>query len=244
MTITRMHRVARRTTLMLMLMLLLLVAANDPSRAEIGPCRPDAHEGLVCGEGNGAARVIEDTTSPSKRLAFAWRTPGSPLDEDPSEIETVLLRLSDGAILAKLKGEYWNTGTVHANRLSEAAAWSPDGRFVIESYHDRYDTLVLGLYAVGATDRVDGSLDLLKIVSPAARAALKKQRKTVKAEGYSLYVSTPPLLTIDNAGRIRIEASLYYPKSDPVIELKIVLQVVQRNGRLSARVVSIRPFKS
>ena len=56
-----------------------LVAAvlftSPPAHADMGPCKPDKHDGLICGSGDGAARVIDDTTSPSKQLALAWRTP-------------------------------------------------------------------------------------------------------------------------------------------------------------------------
>src|SRR5580693_3432641 len=72
----------------------------SPTKAEIGPCRPDQHAGLICGEGPGAARVVDGTISPSKRFAFAWRSPDRPPTEDPyGNVDLLLIRLSDGAAL-------------------------------------------------------------------------------------------------------------------------------------------------
>src|SRR5262249_37829369 len=59
------------------------LAAAEADR--LGACAPDAHEGLTCGTGDGAARVIADTVSPSERLALAWRSPGGPPTEQPDE---------------------------------------------------------------------------------------------------------------------------------------------------------------
>ena len=52
-------------------LLLGVLCAALPARAEMGPCKLDANEELTCGAGAGAARVIDDTQSPNKKLAFA-----------------------------------------------------------------------------------------------------------------------------------------------------------------------------
>jgi hypothetical protein len=54
-----------------------LLGACASAQAETGPCKPDAFEGVTCGDGPGAARVIAGTVSPSKQMAFAWRAPGT-----------------------------------------------------------------------------------------------------------------------------------------------------------------------
>ena len=128
--------------------------ASLVSAAETGPlgaCRPDAHEGLTCGAGDGAARVIAGTISPSKRLALAWRAPGGPPTEEPDtdDVELLLIRLSDGVILATSKGAYWDTGETHANRREEKAAWSPDSRLMVEAYDTRFSTDGLTVTAIG-----------------------------------------------------------------------------------------------
>ena len=105
-------------------------------------CVTDQHGGLVCGEGKGAVRVFADTISPSRKYGFAWLSPdGLPSGRDiPLRVENVLVRLSDGAVIAKLRGEYWETGEMRANRYDLRAAWSPDSRAVIEVANGRWDS--------------------------------------------------------------------------------------------------------
>ena len=76
-------------------------------------------------------RVVADTISPSKNYAFAWRSEqGLPSgrDQPPTGVENLLIRIADGAVLAKLGGEYWATGDMRANRYDLLAAWSPDSQ--------------------------------------------------------------------------------------------------------------------
>src|SRR5262249_6486146 len=96
----------------------ILIGACTGARAGTGPCKPDQFNGLTCGEGPGAARVIEGSMSPSKQIAFAWREPGNPPTEEPDiyQVESMLLWLGNGTPLAISPGAYWDTGTAHANR--------------------------------------------------------------------------------------------------------------------------------
>src|SRR5262249_44689954 len=93
------------------------------ARAETGPCKPDQFPGLTCGEGPGAARVIEGTISP-----------------DNLQVESVILQLHDGRPLAISPGNYWDTGGMHANRYDFHAIWSPNSRFVVELLDFRWGT--------------------------------------------------------------------------------------------------------
>jgi hypothetical protein len=63
----------------------LLSFAALPASAEMGPCRPDKFNGLICSAGPGAARVIDDTLSPDNRFAFGWRTPNGDPTRQPTE---------------------------------------------------------------------------------------------------------------------------------------------------------------
>jgi hypothetical protein len=87
-------------------------------------CTPDPKGVPVCGTGKDAMRVFVDTISPSKQYAFAWRSPdGLPTGNDtPEGVENILIRLSDGAVVAKLGGAYWATGQMRANRYDLVAA--------------------------------------------------------------------------------------------------------------------------
>ena len=129
---------------------LLVLAPASPVGAETGPCVSDQAGVMTCGQGPGAARVVDGTTSPSKRLAFAWRAPGRLPTEDPREdyVESLLIRLSDGAVLSSAKGMYWRTGDSRANHMTEEVAWSPNSRLAIEAQDSKWSTEILRLYAI------------------------------------------------------------------------------------------------
>jgi hypothetical protein len=61
-----------RQALAVPLLLIALYAQPVPA-AHAQACVADEHGDLVCGEGKAAMRVVADTTSPSKKYAFAWR---------------------------------------------------------------------------------------------------------------------------------------------------------------------------
>lgn len=55
---------------------IVFIGIFQPALADTGPCKLDAgHEIQIYGSGDGAAIVIRDTASPSKKIALAWRTP-------------------------------------------------------------------------------------------------------------------------------------------------------------------------
>ena len=220
----------------------LVIVAYSPAKAEVGPCQLDQRGGLICGEGAGAARVVDETISPSKRFAFAWRSPDRPPTEQPDEgaVESLLIRLSDGATLWRAKGIYWDIGTMHANRYNVAAAWSPNSRFVVETTDVRWWTHALRLFAIGANDKVL-VLDLKAIIEPAVRKYLPR---VVKYGDFAIFGSADgerPRLTIDDRGLIKALVLVSMPKHDPYVAamLDVTFQAFQRNGELGARKVSI-----
>jgi hypothetical protein len=220
----------------------LLVAVWAPAKAVAEPCHLDQNGGLICGEGLGADRVVDDTISPSRRLAFAWRAPGRLPSEQPDEgtVESVLIRLSDGATLWSTKGIYWNTGTMHANRYNEAAVWSSDSRFAIEVTDVRWWTDTLRLFAVGTGDTIL-VLDLKAIIEPAVR----KHVPPDKGGDFAIFGSADgerPHLTIDDHGLIKALVVVSAPKQQPPasVAFEVAFQAVQKNGQLSARELSIR----
>jgi hypothetical protein len=214
---------------------LLTVADALPATAETGPCLPDQAGGLTCGEGPGAARVVEGTISPSKRLAFAWRVPGRPLAEAPdADVESLLIRLSDGAVLSSAPGQYWRTGGAMANHIDEGAVWSPNSRFAIEVTDAKWSTEDLRLYAIGADDKVL-VLDLKAIIEPAVR---KQLRQVVKNE--STYTFSAFGLAVDNRGLVEATVLMQIPKEERDIAFTVTLLVVHKDGTLVARDVSVR----
>jgi hypothetical protein len=217
---------------------LLVLAPASPVGAETGPCVSDQAGVMTCGQGPGAARVVDGTTSPSKRLAFAWRAPGRLPTEDPREdfVESLLIRLSDGAVLSSAKGEHWRTGDSVANHMDENVAWSPNSSLAIEVQSSKWSTDFLRLYAIGADDKVL-VLDLQKIIEPAVR---KRLRQLGKNDGdYAFSVENPPP-TVDDSGLVRVAVLMQIPKQDGYLDLDVTLQVSQKNGALSAGDVSVR----
>lgn len=222
----------------------LLAYSTLPAHAEMGPCKQDEkRDVLICGSGNGAAIVIRDTLSPSGRLALAWRTPEAPptVQPDWDKIELLVLRVADGAILSRGKTEYWDTGEGHVNRFEEFAYWSPDSRLMLRSYHTRYSTDVVELYAFGADDALTGPLDLRQILDAAVRARLKSRVKN--ADAYDFYLSsikdeeTPA--AIDDRGNIRAEVMYWIPKKGSYHYYTVKARVTRAKGALAARIVSI-----
>jgi hypothetical protein len=215
----------------------------SPVEAEIGPCVSDQAGVMICGEGPGAARVVDGTTSPSKRFAFAWRVPGrSPTEPPPDSkgdslliVESVLIRLSDGAVLSSAKGEYWRTNDLEANHVDENVAWSPNSRLAIETQASKWSTDIFRLYAIGADDKVL-VLDLQKIIEPAVRTRL---RQLGKSDGiYTFSLEDDP--TVDDSGLVRVPVLMQIPKQEGYLNFDVTLQVSQKGGALSAGKVSVR----
>ena len=220
------------------ILLALYASQATPVRGEA--CIADQHGGLVCGTGKGALRVFAGTTSPSKEYAFAWRTAqGLPSGDDiPNDVENVLVRVSDGAVLATLGGTYWETGAMRANRSELMAAWSPDSRSVIEVANSRWDSDSFAYY------RIDGAtaskLDLRALVEPVLTARLPPRNR----KGNSFRVRTDPPATLDARGRVRFTAMLYVPKGETSNNYKVQLNIRERGGKPSADVVSARRVKA
>ena len=230
-----MHRI-RALALVLIALYLQQVAAVHAQA-----CVADRDGDLVCGEGKAAMRVVADTTSPSKEYAFAWRSDqGLPSgrDQPPTGVENLLIRLSDGAVLAKLGGKYWATEEMRANRADLLAAWSPDSRSVIEVANSRWDSDSFAYY------RIDGAtatkLDLRALVEPVMMARLPPRNR----QGNSFRVREDLPVTLDARGRVRFTAMLYVPKSETSNDYEVALDIRMRAGKPSAQVVSMRRARS
>jgi len=219
-----------------------LLAATPRAAGEMGPCQPDKFGGLTCGSGVGAARVIEGTLSPSKRLALAWRSAKGPPTEDPvGETEIIVVRIADGAVLAASKGMYWNTGEARANRLDETATWSPNSRMLIRSFSSRFSTDKVDLYAFGRNDEVTGPFDLLKVMDSAVRTALRRRVKD--EQKYALSISNDPAMTVSNGGIVRAAIMMWVPKDGPERNYTVTVRVIRGAKSLDARVVAVVPLR-
>ena len=219
-------------------------SVSQTATARADACAADKSGDLICGTGKDALRVFADTTSPSKTLAFAWRTgKGQPQGDDipDNDVENVLVRITDGTVLSKLGGTYWMIGQMRENRYDLAAAWSPDNRAVVEIANSRWDNDSLAYY------RIDGAtaakLDLRELVKSATFA--KAGVPARKRDNYAFRVPDYRPVTLDARGRIRLISEIYVPKSDEdSLDYNVQVDVVAKGDKLSARIVSIQRTKA
>ena len=229
-------------------LIFLLAVMMATAQAQIAPCQPDGHNGLVCGTGVGGARVVDGSVSPSKRFAVAWSSKKTgPLDQDvdnwPYDLEDMVIRIADGAVLARVPGIYFDTGGVHANRTAEIGAWSPDSHYLVEAVDDRWNTARFELYAVEAGDKLIGPIDLNKIIEPVLRARLRARGTNDNGYDLKLWESPHtgnPVVTVDRHGIIRTQAMLHVPKGEDTPTWDVALRIVQKGAALSAELVSVK----
>jgi hypothetical protein len=219
--------------------ILLALYATQTAAVRGEACIAD-QRGLVCGAGKGALRVFANTISPSRNYAFAWRTAqGLPSgDQTPNDVENVLIRVADGAVLATLGGTYWETGEMRANRYDLLAAWSPDSRAVIEVANSRWDSDSFTYYPIDGETAT--KLDLRALVEPVMTARLPPRNR----QGNSFRVREDLPVTLDARGRVRFTAMLYVPKGETSNDYKVQVNVRTTGGKPSAQVVSMRRAKS
>lgn len=204
------------------------------------PCKRDAQETPLCGSGKGAARVVRDTISPDKKFALAWRHPDKDPEDvtgDDNDLELLLIRLADGAVLARADTEYFRNAGGTANRRGEYAIWSPDSRMVIRMYDLRYGTDVFMLYRIGADGTVAGQVDLDKIIEAAVNARLKAIGRN--PDDYGVLISDHGN-TLRNDGTLRFKVVAYIVKKDPEVDYDVEMKVITGKTPLRARIISIR----
>jgi hypothetical protein len=213
------------------------------ARAEMGPCISDDRGSLTCGNGVSSARVIPKTTSPSNRLALAWRltssAPGYQLHEDNPDLESLIVRIADGAILAKSQGTYWNMGDRYAKAQYLTAAWSPDSHLLIRMAGKNDAPHSAELFAFAQDDGVTGPFDLVKVLDPAVRAEMKGVNDVDK---YVFKISTQPSMTIDDQGLVHASVFMVTRESGDERIYKLTVQVTRAANSLDAKVLSISRY--
>lgn len=220
---------------------LIMLATILSQRPVMAGCVPDQHDSQICGEGHQALRIFPDTTAPSGRLAFGWRTPtGLPSDggEPRDSVEDVLVGLPEGQVLATLGATYWTTGQMRPNRDVLAAVWSPDSKAVVEISNSRWSTDSFRYYAIaGGTVAAVDLLDLTE-------RALRQQARGRDGRSSVLRVREDVPAKLDAHGRLSFSAMLFVPKSeDGELGFKVVIEVQARKAGAVARIVSVRRAK-
>jgi hypothetical protein len=220
--------------------LLVSVLCTSELAAEIGPCTP-AHFDFICGSGAGAARAIAKTISPSRRLAFAWRIANKspmnrPDDNDPN-LENLVIRLEDGAVLAKSHGAYWDLGAKIAKAYL-MTAWSPDSG-LLAKVEQRADLASAELFAFAESDVATGPFDLTKVIEPAVQAKIGG----TKSNSSLVFTARPPI-TIDDQGLIHAVVHTRAEDASDGPTFEVTLKVTRTGDSVDANVVSVTPYAS
>jgi hypothetical protein len=210
--------------------------------AGTGPCRPLGGDVMFCGTGDGATRTFYQTTSPSGRLAFGWQLTDRPPTVEPGandpNLENVVVRTGDGAILAKSHGSYWSLGTKIA-KAHVSVAWSPDSHLAVK-IEQRAESASAELFVFLDDDTAIGPFELVETIKS---ALLAKVPPSKDAKNYNVVFSSHPAITIDNGGLIRTivhAEDIADARHGPSYEGTV--QVTRDANTLKANVLSLVPY--
>lgn len=218
----------------------LLVLAASGATAEMGPCVPAIDFGLICGSADAAARVIVKTISPSQRLGFAWRLANRPPinrpdDNDPN-LENLIVRLDDGAVLAKSHGAYWDLGTKIAKAYL-MTAWSPDSRLLVK-VEQRAESVSAELFSFAENDAAIGPFDLARVIKPAVLATMKRVKD---AESTTLVFAAHPAMSIDEHRLFHAAVSIKVHDATGSPPYDVAVQVTRAANSINAKIASVAP---
>ena len=107
---------------------------------------------------------------------------------------------------------------------------------VIRMYDPRFGTDVFTLYRIGADGRLNGEIDLDKMIEDAVHARLKKIGRN--PEDYGVLISDSGN-TLSNSGTLRFKVTAYIVKKDPSVDYDIEMKVTPHSTPLRARIVKI-----
>jgi hypothetical protein len=229
----------QRSVLISAAALLAPVLCATAALAAMGPCQP-ARFDFLCGSGDGAARAIAKTGSPSDRVAFAWRLtdrpPTSPPEQNDPNLENLVVRIEDGTILAKSHGAYWDLGSEIAKAYL-MTAWSPDSRLLVKAEH-RVESVSAELFAFGENDAAAGPLDLGTVIE---RAVLAKMQGTEQIDNSVLVFAAQPAMTIDDHGLMHAVVAIKVQDTTQG-RYDVAVQVTHVASSIDAKVVSVTPY--
>lgn len=200
----------------------MLAFCVERASAEMGPCVPVIFD-LICGSGDGAARAIVKTISPSRRLAFAWqltnKPPGNIPEQDDPALENLIVRLDDGTALAKSHGSYW------------------DLRLLVK-IEQRAQSASAEIFSFTEDDATTGPFNLVKVIEPALQAKMPKANTGNSTVAFSAH----PATTIDDQGLLHTVVSVIQEDGTEGPRYAAVVQVMRSTNAIDAKVVSVMPF--
>jgi hypothetical protein len=213
---------------------------NAGAHAGVGRCVPADHGSLICGSGNGAARIIPKTISPSGRLGLAWRVVDGPPTVQPRAddpgLESLIVRIEDGAVLAREHGTYWDIGEKYAPRQYVRATWSPDSQLMIRTVQHANKPDSAELFALAEHDSISLPFELRKILELAVQAEMKGVKD---ASSYQLKFNYKPDPTIDDQGLIHASVYMEANESESTPPYELTVQATRVGSSFDAKVISI-----
>ena len=221
-----------------------LLAVSLPAAADTGPCLSGPNSLLVCGTGADALIVLPDTTSPSGKLAVAWRSSSGTSGELPNaqDVQHHLVRLADGKSLGVVVGFGWDTGTAHTNHYALNVAWSPDSRWVLVSDGGKWALEAIAIYSVDEAAGTAAGNNLFRAITDAATRMLKSKVGAKKAESYLLDISfeKKSKVVVANTGAVAIPMVFQVPKEDKDVRLLMRFKASRGKSGVTASPIEVR----
>jgi hypothetical protein len=210
-----------------------------------GPCVATSQGRITCGSGPGALTVIDGTTSPSGKLAIAWRSRTASPDDvpDTDSVENHLIRLADGKILSLVVGRIWSTGTARASHVAQTVAWSPDNRWLLVGDGGKWALEALAVYAIDEGAGAVKGLGVFRAISTAAARVLRERVGASKARSYTLDIAGDPKIEIADTGAVSLPMLFQIPKQEGDIDLLVKFKASRDGGRVTTSPMEVSVVK-
>jgi hypothetical protein len=222
-----------------------VVSTPFTTAAQAAGCAVEGYT-TVCHKGGRELRVIKNTISPSGHYGIAWQVPtdasvdtwedGSEIS-DTESIKNFLVRLADGAPVAKLAGDHFGDHPRY-NHREVVATWSPDSRYVAILNQSKWTTDVSDVYLVS-----DKGLPKPVSLMPACKSAATKEAARRSGKGGDHYTYSLDVHSVGNDGTIVTRCALQVMKEDDYFTMVVRVKVVADGGALKARVLEARLCK-
>jgi len=219
-------------------------AAPGATQTKPQSCVADGQGRITCGSGPGALVVLDGTTSPSGRLAIAWRSrsPSAAAVPTTDSIENHLVRLQDGKSLGMVVGRSWATGTARANHVDQTVAWSPDSNWLLVGDSGKWALEAIAVYAVDENASAIKGLGLFRAISAAAARVLRERVGARKLGSYTLDIAGARAEVADT-GAVVLPMLFQMPKQDQDVDLLVRFKASRSGDRVSTTPINVSVVK-
>ena len=222
-----------------------LLLASVIAAAQAAACAVEGYT-VVCHQGTRELRVIKNTISPSGRYGIAWQVPtdasvetwddGSEIS-DTESIKNFLVRLADGAPVARLAGDHFGDHPRY-NHREVVATWSPDSRYVAILNQSKWTTDVSDVYLVS-----DKGLPKPTSLMPTCKSAATREVARRSGKGGDHYTYSLDVLSVGNDGSLVTRCALQVIKEGDYFAMMVRVKVVADGNALKAHVLEARLCK-